>query len=102
MSTLTIRSGVCDMPLARCISVAETVAFLLTRLHCLHRMEVWEQEPCTPGSAGIAADQWLLLQEAQGNIEWPAPSVACTHRHTAMRYWPKEQLVCIDCGEVVP
>ena len=96
MSTLTILSGVCDLPLARFSSRQETVAFLLTRLHCLDRLEVWEQEPCSPGSCGMPADQWLLLQDAQGNIEWPAPP-ACTHRHTIVKYWPTDHLACLDC-----
>ena len=98
--SITILSGVSDMPLARFISRQETIAFLLTRLHCLHRLEVWEQEPCSPGSQGMVADQWLLLQDAQGNIEWPQTE-SCTHRHTAMRYWPADQLVCLDCKAVV-
>ena len=101
MSTLTILSGVCDLPLARFISRQETIAFLLTRLHCLDRLEVWEQEPCSPGSQGMPADQWLLLQDAQGNIEWPA-SPTCTHRHTIVKYWPTDHLVCLDCKAVVP
>ena len=78
MSTITILSGVCDRPLNRCSSVPETIAYLLTRLHCLDRLEVYEQEPFAPGSRGVPADQWLLLQDAPGNIEWPQAS-ACAH-----------------------